>query len=186
MIKRFALPMLFVMLFIFTACGTKKPVEKPPATSFSAVVETIDSMYVASLAKIGPYRSAGAAFGELMTWLGKNKVVPTGMPYGVYYDDPAKVNPDSTKYEVCVPVPAATKGDKIVKILDLEPVLVATAIHVGPYDRVGETYGKLMAWISANKYVQSGAPREYYLNDPAKVPAESLQTKIAIPVTTLE
>ncbi len=186
MIKRIAVFGCMIAV-LFVACGGKpKPVEKPADTSFKAVVETIDSMYVASLAKIGPYSGFGAAMGELMAWIGKNKVVPTGAPFGVYYDDPTKTKPDSTKFEVCIPVPAQTKGDKAVKVVDLEPAQVAVAIHIGPYDKVGETYGKLMGWITANKYVQSGAPREYYLSDPAKVPAESLQTKIAIPVTTLE
>ncbi len=186
MIKRIAVFTCMIAV-LFVACGGKpKPVENLVVPAFQAVVETIDSMYVASLAKVGPYSSAGAAMGELMAWIGRNKVVPTGMPFGVYYDDPTKVSPDSTKFEVCIPVPVKTKGDRTVKIVDLEPAKVAVAIHVGPYDRVGETYGKLMGWITANKYIQSGAPREYYLSDPAKVPAESLQTKIAVPVTTLE
>lgn len=186
MFKRIAV-VACLAIVLFVACGGKPaPAENPVVPGFQAAVETLDSMYVASLAKVGPYTGAGGAIGELMAWIGKNKVVPVGAPFGVYHDDPAKVDPDSTKYEVCIPVPAQTKGDKTVKVVNLEPALVATAIHVGPYDKVAETYGKLMGWVTANKFCVNGPPREYYLNEPAKVPAESLQTKIAIPVTTLE
>jgi len=171
---------------LITACGSPKPVEKPAEPSLKAAVENIDSMYVASLAKVGPYTGIGPAFGELMAWIGKNKVVPTDAPYGVYYDDPSKVNPDSARYAVCIPVPAGTKGDKTVLVEKQDPMQAAVTLHVGPYDKVGETYKKLAEWIIANKYIVNGPPREYYLNDPGKVPAESLQTKIVIPVTTVD
>jgi effector-binding domain-containing protein len=169
------------------ACGGKpKPVEKPAEPTFKVAVENIDSMYVASLAKVGPYTGIGSAFGELMAWIGKNKIVPTDAPYGVYYDDPSKVNPDSTKYAVCILVPAGTKGDNKVKVEKQDPIQAAVTLYVGPYEKLSATYAKLAEWIAANKYIVNGPAREYYLNDPTKVPADSLQTKIVIPVTTVE
>lgn len=186
MIKKFAILACGLALVCVVCGGKPKPVEKPAEPTFQAAVENIDSMYVATLAKIGPYRNVGQAFTELMTWVGKNKVAPAGAPFGVYYDDPAKVNPDSTKYAVCVPVPAETKGDKTIKVEKVEPMQAAVTVYVGPYDQVGGAYKKLAEWVAANKYIVNGPVREYYLNDPAKVPAESLQTKIVMPVTTVE
>jgi AraC family transcriptional regulator len=185
MIKKIAI-LACALVLLCVVCGKPKPVEKPVEPAFKAAVENIDSMYVASLAKVGPYAGIGPAFGELMAWVGKNKVVPTDAPYGVYYDDPSKVNPESTKYAVCIPVPAGTKGNKTVQVEKQDPLKAAVTLHVGPYDKVGETYKKLAEWIIANKYIVNGPAREYYLNDPGKVPAESLQTKIMIPVTTVD
>ncbi len=168
-----------VMLFI----GCEQP--KPPATTqpeFNAGIETIDSMYVASLSMMGPYSEMNKPFNEMMAWFGKNKLEPTGAPFVVYYDDPTKVKPESTKYEVCFPVAPGVKGDKQVQVKKFGPVQVAATIYTGPYDKIGPTYGKLFTWIINNKYQVVGAPHEFYLNDPAKVPAESLKTKVAIPV----
>jgi AraC family transcriptional regulator len=182
MVKKTAI-LVCAAAILVTVCGGKpKPVEKPALPAFIAGIETSDSMFVASLAKVGPYTSAGAVMGELMTWIGKNKVAPTGAPFGIYYDDPTKVKPESTRYEICMPVAIGTKGDKMVKIKKLDPISSAVTIHVGPYEKVGETYGKLMTWVADNKYEIAGPAREYYLTNPAQVPAESLKTKIALPV----
>jgi AraC family transcriptional regulator len=181
MIKKLAI-LACAAAVLVTVCGKPKPVEKPALPAFIAGIETIDSMYVASLFRTGPYAEVGKAIGDLMTWAGKNKVAPTGAPFGIYYDDPTKVKPESTRYEICMPVASGTKGDKMVKIKKLDPISSAVTIHVGPYEKVGETYGKLMTWIADNKYEIAGPAREYYLTNPAQVPAESLKTKIALPV----
>jgi AraC family transcriptional regulator len=182
MVKKIAI-LACALTVLFVVCGGKPKSEgKPVLPAFIATVEPIDSMYVASLARIGPYSGAGSAMGELMDWIGKNQIVPAGPPFGIYYDDPTKVKPESTRYEICVPVAFGTKGDKAVKVKKLDPISAAVTMHVGPYEKVGETYGKLVTWIMENAYVPSGPPREYYLVDPMKVSAESLKTKIVMPV----
>ncbi len=167
---------VIVLTLVVIQCGP------PTIPGFTAGIETIDSMYVACLSVTGPYSETGTSFAEIMTWFTAKKIEPTGAPFGIFYDDPTKVMSESTKYEVCFPVIAQTKGDEKVMVKKLDPIQVATTIYTGPYDKIGETYGKLFAWIGMNKYQVVGAPREIYLNDPAKVPAESLKTKIAIPI----
>jgi len=182
MVKKIAI-LACALTVLFVVCsGKPKPEEKPVLPAFVAAVEPIDSICVASIARTGPYTEAGSAMGELMGWIGKNKIVPAGPLFGIYYDDPTKVKPESARYEICVPVTAGTKSDQAVKVKTLDPISAAVAIHIGPYEKVGETYGKLMTWITDNKYLPSGPPREYYLNDPTQVPAESLKTKIVMPV----
>jgi effector-binding domain-containing protein len=49
---------------------------------------------------------------------------------------------------------------------------VATALHVGPYERLGETHGVIHAWAAANKMTFAGKSWEIYgdsSNDPAKL-----------------
>ncbi|MDH5185478.1 MAG: GyrI-like domain-containing protein [candidate division WOR-3 bacterium] len=178
---------IVLITLMMVGCGEQKtqPVQKPTTPEqpqFTAAVKTIDSMYVASMSKIGPYAEMGKPMMELFTWLGKNKVKPTGAPFGVYYDDPMKVKPESTKYEICVPVPAKTKGDKMVKVKKFGPAQVAATLYIGPYDKVGPTYQKLAEWVMNNNYEIVGPAHEFYLNSPDQVPAESLKTEIAFPV----
>ena len=54
---------------------------------------------------------------------------------------------------------------------------VATALHVGPYERLGETHQAIHAWATANKIAFAGKSWEIYgdwTDDPAK-----LETRIA-------
>jgi effector-binding domain-containing protein len=53
---------------------------------------------------------------------------------------------------------------------------VATALHIGPYERLGETHGAIHAWAAANKIKFAGKSCEIYgdwSDDPAK-----LQTRV--------
>jgi effector-binding domain-containing protein len=46
---------------------------------------------------------------------------------------------------------------------------VASTIHRGPYDNIGEAYQALMTWCEANGYELAGPDREVYLTSPPKV-----------------
>jgi effector-binding domain-containing protein len=49
---------------------------------------------------------------------------------------------------------------------------VATALHVGPYERLGETHDAIHAWAAANKVTFAGKSWEIYgdwSDDPAKL-----------------
>jgi DNA gyrase inhibitor GyrI len=82
-------------------------------------------------------------------------------------------------------VPAGTKGDKaagvVVKMLD--PAMLASTIHAGAYDKVGETYGKLAKWVVENKYEFAGPALEFYTS-PENTPVESLKTEVCFIVKT--
>ena len=53
----------------------------------------------------------------------------------------------------------------------------ATCLHVGPYSEVGPAY-------EAHGHVGTGVIYELYLNDPAHIPPEQLQTRIVFPLKT--
>lgn len=49
---------------------------------------------------------------------------------------------------------------------------VASAVHVGPYERLGETHNAIHAWAAANKVTFAGKSWEIYgdwSDDPAKL-----------------
>jgi effector-binding domain-containing protein len=58
---------------------------------------------------------------------------------------------------------------------------VASVVHVGPYEKCGETIDKLMAWMKTGGYVADGPLLERYLNNPMQVKPEELRTEIWIP-----
>ncbi|HEX6833936.1 MAG TPA: SRPBCC family protein [Rudaea sp.] len=55
-------------------------------------------------------------------------------------------------------------------------------VHIGPYDRIGETITKAYAWLAVQGYKPVDRMIEEYVSDPGTVPAEQLQTRIKIPV----
>lgn len=178
----------FIVIFLVINCGGPKkemPAKTTTATTptFEAVIKTIEPMTVISIEKKGPYNEVGKTIGEMITWVMAKKIKPMGNPFGVYYDDPMKVIPESTRYEVCMVVTPETKGDKTLKVKQQPGMEVASTIYMGPYDKCGPTYEKLTTWITEKGYTISGPVREHYLNNPSETAAESLKTEIQFPIT---
>lgn len=176
-----------LLVLVMLSCGgqQKETLQKPilPVQSeFTVITKVVDSMTVISLEKKGPYDEARKSFSELIGWAISNKVIITGLPFAIYYDDPNRVIPESTRYEVCLPIVQSIKGDKIVRVKKMPATEVASTIYVGTYDKIGPTYVNLMSWLEKNNYIIVGPAREVYLNDPSKVPAESLKTEIQFPI----
>jgi hypothetical protein len=55
-------------------------------------------------------------------------------------------------------------------------------MHVGPYDRIGETTTKAFAWLAVQGYKAHDRLIEDYISDPGQTPAEQLQTRLTIPI----
>jgi hypothetical protein len=58
----------------------------------------------------------------------------------------------------------------------------AEAVHVGPYDRVGETLGRLHAFLIESHLRPQGPHQEIYLDDPRLTGREHLRTLVRQPV----
>ncbi len=180
-----AITMMVVAMMVGCGGGQKPApqTEKPAEPVFVAQTMDLPAMKVASIAKMGPYSGVGKDISDLMMIVQKDSLSVQGTPYGIYLDDPSKVKPESTHYEVCVPVAPATKNRVDKKtgfaIKDVPAMTIAVTDYMGPYDQVGPVYQKLYQWIAENKYEPAGPMLEYYLNDPSKVKPESLQSKVA-------
>lgn len=55
-------------------------------------------------------------------------------------------------------------------------------MHVGPYDKLGDTIAKAYAWAAVQGYKPKGRLIEDYISDPGSVPPAQLQTRVTIPV----
>jgi effector-binding domain-containing protein len=59
---------------------------------------------------------------------------------------------------------------------------VVAGLHQGPYEKTGETIGKMMEWMEANGYVPAGAVLERYQDmNPDELKPEELKTEVWIP-----
>jgi len=184
----FAIGLMVVAMMV--GCGSgEQPApktEKPAEPVFVAQTMNVPAMKVASIAKMGPYSEYGKGLGELMGIVEKDKLTVVGVPFGIYLDDPAKVKPESCRYEVCLQVAPETKNRVDKKagfaIKDAPEMMVAATDHMGPYSQVAAVYGQLYKWIGENKLEVVGPSMEWYLNDPAKAKPESLMTRLTVGV----
>ncbi len=182
---------LMVVAMMVGCGGGQQPAktEKPAEPVFVAQTITLPTMKVASLAKMGPYADVGKTIVELLTMVQSEKLTPAGAPFGLYLDNPANVKPESTRYEVCVPVAPETKNKVDKKtgftIKDVPEMMIAVTDYMGPYDKVAPTYEKLYKWVADNKFQPAGPMVEFYLSDPANTKPESLQSKVGAVVKPL-
>jgi len=58
----------------------------------------------------------------------------------------------------------------------------AVVTHVGPYEQLGLAYHALYAWAQEHGHEARGLVREIYVNDPANVRPEALQTEVLLPL----
>lgn len=62
------------------------------------------------------------------------------------------------------------------RVVDMPGGEFATVMHVGPYEQLGLAYHALYAWAQEHGHEARGLVREIYVNDPANVRPEALQT----------
>ncbi len=149
-------------------------------------VKTNEPCIVVSIKETGHYDKIGPVIEELYGWLGEKEVKPVGSPFGIFYDNPEEVEMEALRWEICVPVEAEFEGDDRVEIKNIESAKVAYLIHMGPYEDVGPAWKEVYAWLFKNNYTPTGAGMEVYLNDPKKVPQDSIMVEIQVPIKEKE
>jgi effector-binding domain-containing protein len=80
--------------------------------------------------------------------------------------------------EVAIPVSGKIVETDQISHYELPGVKMVKTIHKGPYEKVGDTYNRLFAWMAENGKEVKGPYREYYMNDPKEVPPEEILTEV--------
>jgi effector-binding domain-containing protein len=119
----------------------------------------------------------GEAFGKVFAALGKADIAPAGPAVCKY----TAFSGDSVTYEAGVPVAAPFSGDGEVVAGEVGGCSAAFGMHVGPYDKLVETYGRMQAWLEGQGRKPGSVMWESYLDDPDTTPAAELRTEICWP-----
>jgi len=151
-----------------------------------AAIKQTYPMTVAFTAGSGSYEQIAGAFQRLYLWAEQHMLVPTGMPVGVYFDNPLDTPEANLRWELWAPVAEGTapiensEDDFGVKTVDA--CTVASVMHRGPYDTISAAYTALADWVWAHGYAVAGSPRETYYSDPDEVALEETLTELQLPV----
>jgi len=145
-------------------------------------IQKIEPFTYFCLPNKGPFSELPEAIGRLMEESRVQNVIPSGPLMGVYYNTPGEVEPEDLVWEIGFPFTPQTLVQLPLeqKVWNFEQV--AACLHVGPYEKTGETIAKMLEWLEANGYEPSGPILERYLDmNPQELKPEDLKTEIWIP-----
>jgi AraC family transcriptional regulator len=122
-------------------------------------------------------QTMGRMFGDIYgTLMGKAQL--TG-PAFVYYHSWSN---DEVDMECGFYVVGDFKPFGKFRAFTLPAVKAVVATHVGPYDKLVDSYTKMQEWMKNKGLVPAEQMWELYLNGPDEVPPEKLITKMVWPV----
>ena len=127
------------------------------------IVKKVEAVRVASIRRTIPtYAAQGAMWNELDAYLARNAIRPIGPCIALYHD--TEYRERDVDIETCEPVPPHANGQAEVSVKTLPAVeTMATVLHHGGFENIGQAYGALIAWIESSGYRITGTNREVYL-----------------------
>jgi effector-binding domain-containing protein len=125
---------------------------------------------------IGP--AIGQALGELWMAIEQAGLAPSGPPFVRYLE----MSEGTATFECGFPVPRVITGSGAVEPGSIGGVEAACMEHIGPYQRLGQTWDALTAWVAEQGRVPSGPGWEVYVDDPGTVPEATLRTELYLPI----
>jgi effector-binding domain-containing protein len=102
------------------------------------------------------------SFTELATVLDRQAIAPTGPAFARYAGPPG----DTAQLEVGFPVGVQVAADGQVGPSTLPAGRAARLVHAGGYDRLGESWDALAAWIAEQDLVPGDVLCEVYVTQP--------------------
>jgi effector-binding domain-containing protein len=139
---------------------------------YDVVVETVQPEFVAAVRVIVPIngiaRAWKPALDQVWAFLKTNGEVGPGHNLFLYHHPEDRNEAMNIDFGVQVARPFEPEGD--VRCVETPAGEVAKTVHVGPYDRLGDTHNAIHAWCAANNRKIAGASWEIYgdwKDDPA-------------------
>jgi AraC family transcriptional regulator len=148
-------------------------------------IEHVEPTRVAFVRHVGRYDQVGTAWERLCTQLGKDGLLGPGTRFiGICYDDPEVTPPEKIRYDACVTVDSNFIPEDDIGVQTVGGGEYAVTTHVGPYERLGQTYARLLGqWLPASgRELRSEPSLELYLNAPESTDPEDLITDIYTPL----
>ena len=108
----------------------------------------------------------GAMFGSVFQFATAQAIPFAGAPTARY----PCFGPGLITIEAGMPVAGADAGEGEIEVGSLLGGDVATTIHPGAYDKLGDAHEAIQRWLVENGEEANGAPWEVYLTDPGEVP----------------
>lgn len=106
------------------------------------------------------------SLGKTFPYALQNGLAIAGRPFVRYSD----VGPGLMTMETGTPLAAPAPGVGEIEAITLPGGPAAVAVHMGPYDKLQDTYAAMERWMQQQGVRAAGAPWESYITDPAEHP----------------
>ena len=148
-------------------------------------IKKLPKMKVAYVRHVGPYMECKKAWETLCNWAKSKNLLTQNVKFvGICYDDPDVTEPSKIRFDACITVDKDIDQESDIKIKTIESQTYASTIHIGPYEKLHETYAAICgSWASKeNIEIKSEPSIEIYLNDPETTPKDKLMTEVNVPI----
>lgn len=116
---------------------------------------------------------------KLMSFMQSEGLQPAGPPFARYF----KFSKEEVDVEGGVPVTGSPRGSGDVNAGEIPAGRVASTIHVGPYDKLGDAYAAMEKFMKEKGLEAAGPPMEIYWSDPSEEKDTSkLRTELIWPI----
>ena len=155
-------------------------IDKEGRISSDVIMKEVERQWIVSLREnIPAYRVVGQLIGRLYGLLGP--LGGEGMGVGLLHDPEYKEQ--DVDVEAGVYVKYRVEAQAPLRCYQLPAVTVASVVHHGPFNRIGEAYTDLLRWIEANHYYPGGPTRELFLHVSQPVSRDDSSNVTEIQVT---
>lgn len=151
----------------------------------TVTIKQLKPMRVAFMRHVGPYNEVGQTWDKFCTWLGKEGLLGGDAQFiGICHDDPAVTPASKIRYDACVIVDEKFQPQDEIGVQTIAGGDYAVTTHFGPYNKLGETYAKLLGqWLPrSGRNLRSTPCFDIYLNSPESTAPEDLITDIHAPL----
>jgi len=137
----------------------------------------------------------GPAYMKIFNYLKEKDFEPAAAPFTGYQVDnwDEAINMSGLKMllsvftkkwdiEMGFEVPDHIEGYDNMEIKSLPAGEYLQALHVGPYQKVGQVYKRMYKYAKDNNLKLGNKSLEFYLNDPGEVSKDKLETRVLVPV----
>jgi AraC family transcriptional regulator len=148
-------------------------------------IKKLPKMKIAYVRHTGPYVQCKGAWGKLCGWAGSKGLITDKTAFiGICHDDPDVVEPSKIRFDASITIADDVKGEGEVAVKEIKEDTYAMALHVGPYEKLHETYAYICGKWAPNKEIEirSLPSVEIYKNDPENTPKEKLITEVYVPI----
>jgi AraC family transcriptional regulator len=154
-------------------------------TAMEVRIKAIEPKRVAFMRHVGPYSDVGQTWDRLLMLLGKEGWIGGKCEFiGICYDDPEVTPQEKIRYDACVTVDEQFQPFDDIGTLVIPGGEYAMTTHSGPYDRLNQTYARLLGgWIPrSGRELRSAPCFEVYLTDPHSTDPDDNLTDIYAPL----
>src|SRR5262249_44470947 len=132
-------------------------------STFEVEDKTLDALLIAGVRMRGPYSDSGKGFSKIGRALGW---YISGKWFLLHYDTEFKEG--DADFEACMPVRKA-KAVNGISVRELTGGRCVSLLHKGPYNELGRSYARILAFIKEKGYEVLLPTREVYLKGPGMI-----------------